>query len=217
MSDRKVSNLLGLAVMGCLGERPMHPYEMASTMRERRQDQSIKVNYSSLYNVIRSLERDGLVRVKETVKKGSRPERTVYELTDEGRLEFIEWLSELLREPVREYTHYLAGLSLLAGAAPDEAVFLLQQRCLRLENEIRTIKSLFAMTAKQGVERLFLIEAEYQQEMLKAELAWTRKLIKQIESGKLEGIEKWRSLHEAEEPDELSEKRQEKTQERAVK
>ncbi len=51
---RKVSNPLALAVLACLFERPMHPYEMASTMRERHKDESIKLNYGSLYTVTES-------------------------------------------------------------------------------------------------------------------------------------------------------------------
>ncbi len=45
MTKRKVSNPLALAVLACLMERPMHPYEMATTLRERGKDQSIKLNY----------------------------------------------------------------------------------------------------------------------------------------------------------------------------
>ena len=50
-----ISNPLALAVLACLHERPMHPYEMASTMRERGKEQSIKLNYGSLYTVVDNL------------------------------------------------------------------------------------------------------------------------------------------------------------------
>ena len=35
-----------------LWERPMHPYEMASTLRERRKESSIKLNCGLLYTVL---------------------------------------------------------------------------------------------------------------------------------------------------------------------
>lgn len=35
MVSKKVSNPLALAVMALLFERPMHPYEMVSLMKER--------------------------------------------------------------------------------------------------------------------------------------------------------------------------------------
>jgi hypothetical protein len=41
---RRRSNPLALAVMALLFERPMHPYEMASSMRTRRKEESIRLN-----------------------------------------------------------------------------------------------------------------------------------------------------------------------------
>ncbi len=131
-SKRKVSNPLALAVMALLYERPMHPYEMVSLMRERAKHESIRLRYSSLYSVVESLQREGLIQPLETVREGRRPEKTVYGLTDEGRVEFLSWLRELLSEPVKEYTQFAAGLTFLAGLPPAEAAALLEERVRRL-------------------------------------------------------------------------------------
>ena len=82
--SRQRSNPLALAVLACLVERPMHPYEMATTMRTRGQDESIKLNYGSLYTVVESLARRGLIEPREPEREGRRPERTVYAITDVG-------------------------------------------------------------------------------------------------------------------------------------
>src|SRR5215213_8215581 len=100
---RKVSNPLALAVLGCLAERPMHPYEMSTTMRERGKHESIKLNYGSLYSVVEALQKHALIAPRETVKDGRRPERTVYEITSAGRLEFVDWLADLIGIPEKEY------------------------------------------------------------------------------------------------------------------
>ena len=76
MPRRKVSNPLALAVLSCLAERPMHPYEMSTTMRERGKHESIKLNYGSLYSVVDSLHKHGLITTRETTRAGRRPERT---------------------------------------------------------------------------------------------------------------------------------------------
>ena len=62
MSRRRVSNPLALAVLSCLNERPMHPYEISTTLRNRGKEQSIKLNYGSLYAVVESLQKHGLIR-----------------------------------------------------------------------------------------------------------------------------------------------------------
>ncbi len=192
---RKVSNPLALAVLACLFERPMHPYEMASTMRERHKDESIKLNYGSLYTVTEALQRHRLIEPRETVREGNRPERTVYRLTDAGRLELIDWLSDLICNPAHEYTQFGGGLSLLPVLPPTEAVRLLEQRCLRLEAELAQARGLRELLADRRLPRLFLIEAEYGWRLKQAELDWVREIVAEITAGTLEGIAEWLRWH----------------------
>jgi DNA-binding PadR family transcriptional regulator len=191
MTKRQVSNPLALAVLACLFERPMHPYEMATTLRERGKDQSIKLNYGSLYTVVEALQQHGLIVAQETERAGRRPERTVYRLTDAGRMELIDWVSELLSRPVKEYTRFEAGLSLAGVLPPEDIAALLAQRCRHLEMEIVQGRSLLQLSGQRGLPRLFVIESEYQLTMREAELAWTRKLAEEITSGALADLAAW--------------------------
>ena len=97
------SNPLALAVLVCLYEKPMHPYEVAQTLRTRAKEQSVRLNYGSLYAVVESLEKKGFIKATGTVREGKRPQRTVYEITDEGSLEMTDWLTELIGTPNKEY------------------------------------------------------------------------------------------------------------------
>jgi len=205
MTRRKVSNPLALAVLACLFERPMHPYEMATTMRERGKDQSIKLNYGALYTVVEALQQHGLIIAQETERAGRRPERTVYRLTDAGRMELIDWVSELISTPIKEYTRFEAGLSLIPVLPPEDAAALLAQRCDHLEIEISQGRSLLQLVTERGVERLNLIEAEYLLAMREAELAWTRQFAEAIKSGTIEGITEWAAYHRTEASQERNE------------
>jgi len=191
MTKRTVSNPLALAVLACLFERPMHPYEMATTMRERGKDQSIKLNFGSLYTVVEALQQHALIVAQETEREGRRPERTVYRLTDAGRMELIDWVSELLSRPAKEYTHFEAGLSLAGVLPPDDVAALLLQRCDHLEMEISQLRSALRLVEQRGLKRMFVIESEYLLAMREAELAWTRKLAGEITFGTLDGIAEW--------------------------
>src|SRR5262249_40934533 len=99
MKDMKsrLSNLLALAVLALLFERPMHPYEMAATLKQRHKHESIKLRYGTLYTVIELLIARRFIRAKETSRDGKRPERTVYTLTALGADELRDWMRELLR------------------------------------------------------------------------------------------------------------------------
>lgn len=195
-SKRKVANPLALAVMALLYERPIHPYEMVSLMRERGKHESVRLRYSSLYSVVAALERGALVSPKETVREGRRPERTVYELTAAGREEFLTWLRELLAEPAKEYTQFAAGLSFLPALPPAEAAALLEERVHRLEKEVEEVRSRLGTVGEQwSLPRLFLVEGEHELVLREAELRWVRGLVREISEGTLGGMDQWEAFH----------------------
>lgn len=193
---RSRSNPLALAVLSCLYERPMHPYEVSQTLRARAKDESIRLNFGSLYGVVAGLEKRGLIRVVETLRSGKRPPRTIYEVTEAGRTEMTEWLSELVAVPVKEYLQFEAGLSLLGALPPDDAVALLRQRCETLEIRIAQDRAVHDALAKR-MPRMYVVEGEYQTALLEADLAFTRGLVDDIESGTLPGLDEWHGWHEA--------------------
>lgn len=197
MAPRSRSNPLALAVLGCLYERPMHPYEISQTLRARATDASVRLNFGSLYGVVASLEKRGLIRPIETLRAGKRPPRTVYDITEAGRTEMNEWLSELVAVPVKEYLQFEAGLALLGGLPPDDAVGLLRQRCEALEIGLEQAQAVHEAMAKRGIPRLFAIESEYQSALAEAELAFTRALVADIEAGTLDGVDQWRAWHDS--------------------
>ena len=199
---RSTSNPLALAVLACLSERPMHPYEMASTMRERGKEHSIKLNYGSLYTVVDNLAKHGLIEAVEARREGRRPERTVYRLTDTGRIKLDAWMSDLLARPVKEYPQFEAALSLMPVLHPDHVLALLRERIRALEKGITMERLMLDTASKAGLPRLLLIEGEYHLTMQQTELAWVQELADEIEVGTFEGLNGWRQVFETgEQPD----------------
>ncbi|MES4905054.1 MULTISPECIES: PadR family transcriptional regulator [unclassified Streptomyces] len=190
---RKLSNPLALAVMALLSERPMHPYEIAQVLRQRGKDQSIKIKYGSLYTVVQNLEKHGFVEVAGVQRQGLRPERTVYGLTEEGRRELHDWLAELVSVPAQEYPAFAAALSLILVLPLDEADELLRQRVEALEARAEALDhEMDALT--KDLPRVFLLEAEYQLHMIRAETEWIRSLRGELAEGGLSGADAWRTL-----------------------
>ena len=204
------SNPLALAVLALLFERPMHPYEMAATLKQRHKSESIKIRYGSLYTVIDLLAKRGLIAAKETSREGRRPERTIYLLTPPGYDELRAWMQDLLRDPVREYPQFVAGLSLLPVLPPEEAVTLLRHRALRLSAEATRIASQLAELTQQEIPvtpeelppqlvgkkfpPLFVVEAEFTLALTKAELAFVNELVRRITEEGWGPLDLWREL-----------------------
>src|SRR6478752_5699554 len=166
---RAVSNLLALAVLVTLTERPMHPYEMAATMRSQGKERSIKLNYGSLYTVVNNLARHGLIEAMGAGREGRRPERTVYQITEAGRKELDDWMAELVAVPVKEYPQFEAALAELPVLPPGRALELLRDRAGALETAIA------------------------------AERAWVRGLVAEFGNRTFPGLDGWQHVHDTHE------------------
>ena len=190
MPDRQASNPLALAVLACLAQRPMHPYEMSATMREQRKDRAVKLNFGSLYSVVSSLQRKGLIeQVGPATRRGNRPERRTYAITAAGSAELVEWVTRLVREPIAEYPRFGVGLDYLTALPPAAAVAALQARAqaLAADAEVRradVTESRNAL-ARRGLGRVYVLEDEYRLSMVEAELAWVRSVLDEFEAGDL--------------------------------
>ncbi len=192
---RKVGNLLALALLTGLVEKPMHPYEMATLLKERGKDASIKIQWGSLYTVVQNLEKHGFVEPVDTTRQGKRPERTVYAITRAGRAELGDWMRELLAEPQQEFTSFEAALSNAGVLSPDEVITLLRRRADALDGHAAEWRGRLAEAVKV-VPRIFLIEVEFKIAMVAAEAAWVRSILTELIDGTMPAMDLWRSYHE---------------------
>ena len=195
MRRRKLGNPLALAVMATLWQKPMHPYEIAQTLRRQGKDASTKINYGSLYTVVQNLQKHGFVEVTDVQRQGNRPERTVYGLTETGREEMTEWMSDLMAVPAREYPIFETALSLMGVLPPDDVLRLLEERLATLEVQAASGRGALEKLY-ETVPRLFLVENEYQLHMVEAQVQWVRGFLDEIRQGTLPGVKEWRRFHE---------------------
>jgi len=182
-------------VLSYLSRQPMHPYELARTLRENDDGRSIKFNHGSLYMVVGQLEKAGFVAAQGSDREGNRPERTVYAITDDGRAELHDWLRELVETPEHEYPSFVAALSLIGALGPDEAVELLGRRLERLAAQRAEIRALIDGTLAAGVHPLFVVEEEYRIAQLDADAVFVRGLIERITDPQDGWGPLWASFH----------------------
>lgn len=202
---RAVANLMALAVLSALVQRPMHPYQMAAVLREHGKDRNMKIKWGSLYTVVQNLEKHGLIEATDTLRQGARPERTVYAITAAGRAELVDWVRELISTPEPEQSRFVAGLSVMAVLSPDEAAGLLRQRLAVLERELAEDRVRLAEAARD-VPRLFLIEEEYELAVAEAEVGFVRGLLGELTGGTFPGLADWQVFHDTGQvPPELAE------------
>lgn len=194
---RKISNLLGLAVLSYLSQQPMHPYALGRALREHGDARSIKYNPGSLYTVVRQLAAAGFIAEQQTGRDGLRPEHTVYALTEAGRRELRDWLRTLIEQPQHEYPAFVGALAFISALPPDEVSALLARRLDLLARQRAETSEVIQDSLAKGVPGLFLIEEEYRLAQLDTEHAFVERLIGRIADPSTDWLSLWTDHHDA--------------------
>lgn len=182
---------LALAILALLFEEPMHPYRMQRLLKARDKDEVVNVRTrANLYQTIERLQAGGLIAVRETARVDRWPERTIYELTDQGRETVLAWLREMLARPAQEFPAFPAAVAHLSLLPPDDVLQQLEKRADALNRSASQMDARLA-EAIATVPRLFLLELELQRALCHAELAWVQTIIRDLKSGALTWSEEW--------------------------
>lgn len=188
-------NPLALAVLALLCERPMHPYEMATTLRARKKDRNIRLRFGTLYTVIDALRREQHIAPCESQQDGRRSERTVFGITVQGKEVLSEWVSDSLSTPVHEYPQFLAALSLMPIVSPQHAAQLLGERLANLDMATRKFPEEVSGGDGPGPLPALSVDEEYRLAIARAERRFVARLVEQIGKGELRDMAAWRELH----------------------
>ena len=184
-------SVLALVLLSLLAEEPMHPYRMHEMIKERGKDRIANVaQRNSVYQTIDRLLRTELIAVRETARgSASRPERTVYEITDAGRDALRTWTADMLASPAREFGEFPAALASVMILTPEDATARLEKRAADLAGSLAADRA--AMAAVPDLPRLFLLDEEYSIAVREAELRWVEAVLASLRSGELTWSEEW--------------------------
>ena len=194
MAKRKVANLLALAVLATVVQRPMHPYEIASMLRARGKDDDMEIKWGSLYTVVRNLAKHGFIAVVDSQRDGARPERTIYGITGAGRAELRDWTRDLVATPQPEHPRFKAGLSVLSVLPPAEVIAALRELLAEMERVVARLRATLAENV--DIPRLFHVESEYELAIREAEAAWVRRLLTELTDETFPDLASWRKWHD---------------------
>ncbi|WP_084965932.1 PadR family transcriptional regulator [Thermoactinospora rubra] len=178
-------NLVGLTVLAMLSVRASHPYELHRFIVDTHKDYVTGLP-RSLYHAVERLAKEELIVPVETSREGRRPERTVYEITDEGRRELRTRLRELLERPDPDRRAFVAAISLIGCLPAAEAVRALRARTATLEGRIAGFEAHVRELRERDLPDVLWLEVDYERALAVTELDWLRGLVARAEKGELD-------------------------------
>ncbi|UAJ79102.1 helix-turn-helix transcriptional regulator [Leifsonia sp. ZF2019] len=176
---------LAVAALALLAEGPTHPYEMYQTLVLRSEDRLVKVRPGSLYHTVDRLARQGYVRATGTEREGNRPERTTYEITEQGTRALTERIADIVGTPVNEYPEFPVGLGESHNLPVESVIALLRQRVSLIRADIETLDDAKRSVTAKGLPARYWMDVRYQRAMAEADAATLEALIDDLVSGEI--------------------------------
>ncbi len=169
-----------LAILSLIVEQPRHGYEIEQVIEGRGMRNWTEIGFSSIYYLLKKLEEKGLIEASRQPAEGRGPARKVYQVTDDGRIEWYREALETLRSPQRPLVPFLLGLSVLPAFHPEEARAALE----RYQNDLRQQRDALIQKAEaqQPLPPHVTAMFDYSVTLVQAELAWIKGFILQLES-----------------------------------
>jgi len=175
------SNLSGAeaALLGLLSEKTMHPYEIEQEVKYRDMRYWTELSMSSIYKLLRKLEREGMVYKREQKSPENRL-RKLYSISTEGERALKSRIRALLSEP--EHTRWQVDIgtynsNILSDNEVREALHKYRQS---LREKISGYRDLQKFLEDSGCPRYRLAVAIRPVYLLEAEIGWVNSVLTQL-------------------------------------
>ncbi len=159
-----------LAILSLVAEVPRHGYEIEQVIEERGMREWTEIGFSSIYYLLKKLEKDGLVE-SELVPTGGRGKaRRIYTATENGRASLLASTLEALSTPQPSYPAILLGLGNLPLVSAEQAKSALETYQANIEQKLDELSA--KLEAQRPLPSHVELLFDHSVQMLAAEKAW---------------------------------------------
>jgi len=168
-----------LVILSLLAERPMHGYEVNSTLVDRKIRDWAPVSRPQIYYSLDKLTRLRLIRIAAEDTASAGPERRVFETTPLGRDRLADALESRRWVHTRPHQPFLIWLALSWQARPRILAMQLNRRKTfleqRLADERATLKDVLAEVGHPYHEAVWMLQLLMEQSA--SELRWVQRIV----------------------------------------
>lgn len=173
-----------LVILGLLKDKPLYGYELKHIIEDHMGDWT-NIAFGSIYFALKKLTEEGLVVCVGEEQDGNRPSRRIYEITERGRIEFLNLLENLWASKTRAYYPLDIGLFFLSELPKDKRLPLIRERISTYEETMEHLEAHESVIVENPhvppeAGAIF----SHSRHHIEAELAWLREVEEAVVSGK---------------------------------
>ena len=170
---------LETAILGLLYEEPQYGYQLEKTIEGWGMRNWTQIGFSSIYYVLKKLEKKDLVESKMEKVEG-KPSRKVFTITDLGKKTMKEKLNSLLSWNKKLINPFDLGLAYLNYLEPQEVIDCLENYTESAQGRIKFLESSVKM--QKELNAPYYVVALFSRPLasLKTEIEWIKEFIEEI-------------------------------------
>ncbi len=170
------------AILGLLCERPQYGYDLDRTIEERGMRNWTQIGFSSIYYVLKRLERSGLISSELESVEG-KPSRRIYTVTDLGTAAMKEKITTVLSSCPKLIAPFDLGLANINMLSRESAIECLHDHVKSLDERARFLERKIAESMGRGDPYRVTLMFELPLVQLEAERECIEKLTARMEKG----------------------------------
>ncbi|MDX1415236.1 MAG: PadR family transcriptional regulator [Candidatus Promineifilaceae bacterium] len=167
------------AILTLIVEQPRHGYEIERIIEARGMREWTEVGFSSIYYLLKKLEKNGLITSRTETADGRGPARKVYRPTQAGLESCREATVKALGTMHRCYPPLHLGIANLRLVSSDAALGALREHRDALSRRLVNLQQ--KTTAQQPLPDEAQAMFDYSLTMVEAERNWIARYIQQLE------------------------------------
>ncbi|MCC5575044.1 PadR family transcriptional regulator [Microtetraspora sp. AC03309] len=168
-------------ILGVLLDGPMHGYEVRRRLELWGADHWANVAFGSIYHGLAKMADEGLLTIVDKGRGG----KTVYEITDDGRLEFQRHLLSHWREIKPIVDPFQVALTFMDRLSPTDLANAMEARIAQLRMSIEMTERAIGGKAGYGAARHIDECLRLNIRHLRAQLEWAEEALGKVRNGEL--------------------------------
>lgn len=181
-----MSSITRTVILGAVYQfQPVHGYFLRRELATWHVDSWANIQPGTIYNGLRSLEKDGYIVIDSQESEGNRPARTTYRISEEGEVELLRMIRDALWNVeafdtktamlITSFNFVLRRQEMIAGL--EHRISKID--ALILENNFHIEDTENSPTTPKYVREIF----ELSSARLRAEQEWARNLVDRVRGG----------------------------------
>ncbi|MDD4843340.1 MAG: PadR family transcriptional regulator [Anaerotignum sp.] len=166
-------------LLGIIEQQPVNGYELNKWLSTMHVRDWYPIASSTVYATLKTAEKKGYI-VGSTEKSGNMPDKTVYSITESGKIEFLETIKSFIVDFQYDITPFTIGMFFVQAVQKEDILSLLDKRIALLKKYNEEVALQIDKMTNNQVQQLFILNTKQNLYIIQAQLKGTADILAEM-------------------------------------